>query len=236
MSESEIEVEYLKETKKLKKPSTYQEFLQLIEEIFFIKHDDMDKITISYIDDEEEEIPLDEENFKESISSVNKFLLNLQEDPISKGSKEEILKLQSEIESIKNDFKDFQSSLNKEKTKKLEKKIQEIDKKNDEELKKLDEEYKKKYDEITMNFNNEIEKLSNDIKEKSQEKMLDKIDEYEKNLQKKIEEIDESMKNKIETRLKDIKYDELIEKQSIINKTISESESELNQSLNKIKI
>jgi len=78
---SEIEIEYFDRKTKVSLPKEYSDFIKLCKETFYLSESRSKDMSIIYYDDEEDEIPIDEDEYNNKNARNSSFwILKLNED------------------------------------------------------------------------------------------------------------------------------------------------------------
>lgn len=166
----------------LKLPSTYNEFLKLLEDKLYLTPELVNSAIIYYKDNDGDKIPLSEDNYNDSLEENN----GSYEMELDFSQKEKNKKDDSDIEDNNDDNKQINKKLGKNEIKNIEKKIAiKFSKIFEEKLKKKDSEYQKEISIIKKNFENAMKSVIenseneyNNLSDYYNEKMKDYFRKY----------------------------------------------------------
>ena len=80
MSEEEVQIEYLGYKITMKKSETYEEFIPQLVSKLFLTDKMKNSMSLVYLDDDGDEVPLDNDNYSEFLSEATKAILNISEE------------------------------------------------------------------------------------------------------------------------------------------------------------
>lgn len=195
----EVEIEYLKRTISVTKSNTFQEFISQLVNTFFIIPKFIDSISLTYFDDDDDEIEIDKDNYSNCINEAKKIYLKIVK--MSKKEEEE-----DEDNNHNNPIEDIKIKLGKA-TKEftIYKKniIKLCEKKIKDELDKVNDKHKKELDKLTNIYNEKLKKIK-EKGEKQIEEILNKLEEESISLiNKKVKDYNYDIEKEIQTMSKD---------------------------------
>ena len=230
----ELPIKYLEYNDTIKK---YPEFKALKNEIFkkfFIPKKYQDKLIIYYLDVDDDQYPIEnDENYSENFSEIKGFSLELEEKVGGIGNIEDIKKSVSEVnEKLNKDIKEYEKKLHKSCINIIKKEMEELNEKHKKQLNQLKNYYEKKINKIKEEQS--VSKLK-EIDQKAKEFIDKKIEDYLTSIHKDIEEL---VINKKESWIKKINeiekdFDSFEQKQNEIEKTIDDSKKNLDNVIKK---
>ena len=190
-----MEIDYLNRKTKVTLPREYDDFLELLKETFYISDTRMQNLSITYLDDDNEEITIDEDEYTNEDSRKAKFwklIIEEGEDTdidITSIKKQLNSKKQKLIEQVKL----YKDNLYEECNKIIEDGIKKRNEVQQENINKIKNEYLKELEKIKKDFNSQIN--SN----------LDLFSKNIKNVYKnKLDLIEQTVKENLETSKKEL--------------------------------
>ena len=202
MSTKEITIKYNGYDIQLEINNDYNSTLEIIKKKLYLQDEDLGNIFIYYIDEDNLENELDEDNFDEAYESVN---WTIYRNDQNKNEKETDGKeLEEEKKNLEKELKEkLKEKLKKEVNEKIKKKIEELKTKftkiANEKIMAITSKYEKKIQELNDTIKQLIEKNKIIIQEnnKIQKSCLDTIIEYaEQKLNENLENLDNNIFNK----------------------------------------
>ena len=225
---NEIEIDYLDRKTKVSLPKEYADFIKLCKETFYLSESRSKDMSIIYIDEDDDEVPIDEDEYNnEKARKASFWTLNLNED---EEDLDDIKHIKNELTLKKNDLlnkaKIFKAQLLKKCNGIIE---SEVKKRNDlhkENIKKI----KKAYEDNLNGFKQEINDI---IKESLQTITQNVMSIYNDNIDIIDNEIKESLKgnistlqNECEEEFNKIKVDEIGEQMDNIKNNVKQCQSD----------
>jgi len=229
MSEEEIQIEYLGYKIPMKKSEAYEEFISQLISKLFLTDKMKNSMSLVYVDDEGDEIPLDNDNYSEFLSEATKAILTISDesngipdnyDDIKKGVEEK-------MKSIKNDINEYKIKLKESCQKVIKKKLTEVDDKNLKEIKDLKEYYDNKLIKIKKESEEKIEDLLKEIQKQSEDIILDNLKEYNQYIDKEIENIIKGKEKSFQEKVNEIDFGTLEQKQNDVGRVVENNKKEL---------
>ena len=230
-----MEIEYLNRKTKVTLPGEYDDFLELLKKTFYISDTRMQNLSLTYLDDDNEEITIDEDEYTNEDSRKAKFwklIIEEGEDTdidISSIKKQLNSKKQKLIEQVKL----YKENLYEECNKIIEDGIKKRNEVQQENINKIKNEYLKELENIKKEFNSQIKTNLDLFSENMVNVYKTKLDLIEQTVKENIGSAKKELEKHINKDLDDINLKEIDKeidnmKQNIDNcmKTFNEKISE----------
>ena len=234
MSEEEVQIEYLGYKITMKKSETYEEFIPQLVSKLFLTDKMKNSMSLVYLDDDGDEVPLDNDNYSEFLSEATKAILNISEE--SNGIPDNYDDIKKEVEEkmikIKNDINEYKIKLKKSCQNMIKKKLKEVDDKNVKDLKDIKEYYDNKLIKIKKGSEKQIEDLLKEMQNQSEDIILDKLKEYNQYIDKEIENIIKGKEQSFQEKVNEIDFGTLEQKQNDVGKVVENNKKELFNAIN----
>ena len=168
-SGDEVQIDYLGRSTPLQKASTYDKFISSLVTKFYITEDMKKGISFYYLDEDDDQIPLDNKNYDEFLKEAKKGILKIEEkDEPDENSNDKVGDMNEKIKSIKEQVEQYKKKLNEICEKNIKDKLEEVDKKHKEDLEQLGKIYKDKLEEYKSHFKKKRKKYLKKFKANQQ--------------------------------------------------------------------
>ena len=204
----------------LKIKNDYEESKNALKKAIYFQYKDLEKFELIYIDEEEDENVIDEDNFEEAFNSSVWELRPTDENPqpkepqvdlkeIKKQVKNKVNKAQKDInkkiEQIKEDLKQKFMKIANEKITANNLKYEEKIKKYEEIIKSLKEKNKLILEQVEKEHEASVQKILNEVSEYTEKKVEDELDQYNNEFNDNLNSIIQESTLKIEASNQEVK-------------------------------
>ena len=216
--EKQITLKHNKYEIKLKIKEDYEEAMNELKKTIYFQDKDLEKFELFYIDDEEDENIIEEENFEEAFKSSVWELRAIEvappepkvdlkdiQDKIKKKVKKAQNEINDKIEKIKEDLKQKFMKIANEKIIANNLKYEEKIKKYEEIIKSLKEKNKLILEQVEKEQESSIKKILNDVSEYTEKKVENELNQYNNEFSDNLNSIITESKKKIEASNLEVK-------------------------------
>ena len=225
-SGDEVQIDYLGRSTPLQKASTYDKFFSSLVTKFYITEDMKKGISFYYLDDEEDQIPLDNKNYDEFLKIAKKAILKIEEkDEPDENSNDNVGDMDEKIKSIKEQVDQYKKKLNEICGKTIKDKLEEVDKKHKEDLEQLGKLYKDKLEGYKSHFNQKTQEIFKEIQSQSTNILLQKLTEYNEGVEKEIDQLIKDKENLVNNKVNEVAIEDLEKHQKEVNEVVSENKN-----------
>ena len=226
MSDDTVEIIYLDWNEKIKKCSSYKEFLSELIYHFYLSQSEESRIELFYFDDEEDLNNIsNEEDYNQSLNYPHpKYLLKIQE--IKKKEidiNESCNKLLSQKEKILNQINDYKKKLVEHCSKIIQQKLKEKDEQLEKEINNLEKFYQESLDKFKDNIKSDTENVLAKIKENFVKLLNEKTKEYDTNIKEDLNTELEKISEKFIEEIDQIKIEDMQKEQENMYSLLQES-------------
>ena len=238
MSKKNMEIDYLNKKTKVTLPEKYDDFLVLLKKTFFISDIRMQNLSISYLDEDNEEIAIDEDEYSDEDSRKAKFWkLNIEE---VEDSDIDISSLKKQLNSKKQKLIEqinlYKEKLYKEYNKIIEEGINKRNEKQKENINKIKEDYLKNLEKVKEGFNSQIQTNLDLFSKKMLSVYKEKLDLIEQGVKENLRSEKKILENNIKKELDDINLKEIDDEIENMKDNIEKCKKTFNEKISESKI
>lgn len=234
-SSKTITITYGGQKKKIPRCNKYSTLIKYIQKVFSLSDSQLSKISLGYLDEDDEMCPLEENTFNNENSTINNITLTI--EPIPTFDKEENVdpsKIKEEIinqfseknKQISKKIEEFEKNFNESSRNYLEKEIKKIDKDFEEKKNQLKSDYLEIMEGIKENSKNEIKdfllKLGEEITNNFKNEDLPNID---KDIINNLKEKVNTIQNHCNEEIKKINFSQIKDEQEKLRGLINETKN-----------
>ena len=225
-SDDEVQIDYLGRSTPLQKASTYDKFISSLVTKFYLTEDMKKCISFYYLDEDDDQIPLDNKNYDEFLKEAKKAILKIEEkDEPVENSNDNLGDMDEKIKSIKEQVAQYKKKLNEICEKNIKDKLEEVDKKHREDLDQLGKLYKDKLEGYKSHFNQKTQEIFKEIQSQSTNILLQKLTEYNEGIEKEIDQLINDKENLVKNKVNEVGIEDLEKQQKEVNEIVSENKN-----------
>ena len=221
-SGDEVQIDYLGRTTSLQKASTYDKFISSLVTKFYLTEDMKKGISFYYLDEDEDQIPLNYKNYDEFLKEAKKAILKIEEkaetEDISDNDDENFDK---KIKLIEEQVAQYKNKLNEMCEKNIKAKLEEVDKKHKENLEQLGKLYKDKLEKYKNHIQTKTAEILKEIQSQSTDILLKKLTEYNEGIENELDQLIKNKENLMNNNVNELRIEDLEQNQKEVGKIVS---------------
>ena len=225
-SGDEVQIDYLGRSTSLLKASTYDKFISSLVIKFFLTEDMKKGISFYYLDEDEDQIPLDNKNYDEFLKEAKKAILIIEEKAETDDKLDDNEEnFDAKIKLIKEQVAQYKNKLNEICEKNIKDKLEEVDNKHKEELEQLGKLYKDKLEKYKNHIQEKTKEIFKEIQNQSTDILLKKLTEYNEGIEKELDQLIKNKENLVNNKVNELDIENLEKQQKEVGEIVSENKN-----------
>ena len=225
-SGDEVQIDYLGRSTSLLKASTYDKFISSLVTKFFLTEEMKKGISFYYLDEDEDQIPLDNKNYDEFLKEAKKAILIIEEKAETDDKLDDNEEnFDAKIKLIKEQVAQYKNKLNEICEKNIKDKLEEVDKKHKEELEQLGKLYKDKLEKYKNHIQEKTKEIFKEIQNQSTDILLKKLTEYNEGIEKELDQLIKNKENLVNNKVNELDIENLEKQQKEVGEIVSENKN-----------